>query len=92
MYFRDCNRENANTVRETRLKYATIYPDQWEKMDVGLALSVFHHDTISEQALHIATGLGRRDEFLEWLRVSPKSTVGDSTFDSDFVALYHYQV
>jgi hypothetical protein len=46
------------TVKETRLKFAAINPDQWEKMDVGLALCVFHQDTISEQALHIATGLG----------------------------------
>jgi hypothetical protein len=79
-------------VKETRLKFAAINPDQWEKMDVGLALCVFHQDTISEQALHIATGLGRRDAFLEWLRVRPRSTASDSTFDSNFVALYCDQV
>jgi hypothetical protein len=61
-------------------------------MDVGLALCVFHQDTISEQALHIATGLGRLDAFLEWLRVRPRSTAGDSAFHSNFVELYRAQV
>jgi hypothetical protein len=62
-------------------------------MDVGLALvCVFHHNTISELALHIATGLGKCGTFLEWLRVMPRSTAGDSTFHSNFVALYRDQV
>jgi hypothetical protein len=91
IYARDCEREKAQTVRETRLKFAAVFPDQWEKMDVGLALSIFHPDTVSEQALHIATGLGQRDAFLESLRTS-RSTVADSTFDSIFVALYRDQV
>ena len=56
-------------------------------MDVGLALRAFHQDTMSEQALHVAAGLGRRDAFLEWLRVRPRSAASDSTFDSNFVAL-----
>jgi hypothetical protein len=89
---RDCERERANTVRETRLKFAGTKPDQWEKMDVSLALSVFQHDTMSEQALHIATGLGSRDAFLEWLRVTPRTDVGDSTFGSNFVALCRDQL
>ena len=91
-YDRDCDREKAGMVKETRLKFAGMNPDQWENMDVGLALSVFHQDTISEQALHIATGLGKRDAFLEWLRVTPRSAVGDATFGSNFVALYRKQV
>jgi hypothetical protein len=64
---RDCEREKANTVKETPLKFAGTKPDQWEKMDVGLALSIFHRNTISEQTVHIANGLGRKDAFLEWL-------------------------
>jgi hypothetical protein len=91
-YNRDCERDKANTVKETRLKFAAINPDQWEKIDVGLALSVFHQDTISEQALHVATGLGRLDAFLEWLRVRRRTAAFDSTFDSNFVALYRDQV
>jgi hypothetical protein len=82
-----CEREKANTVKETRLKFAAMNPDQWEKMDVGLAMSVFHHDTMSEIALHVATGLGRLNAFLEWLCVRPRSTAIDSTFDCNFVAL-----
>jgi hypothetical protein len=89
---RDCERERANTVRETRLKFAGTKPDQWEKMDVGLALSVFKHDTISEQALHITTGLGKHDAFLEWLRVTSRTDAGDSTFSSNFVSLYRFVV
>jgi hypothetical protein len=61
-------------------------------MDVGLALSVLHHNTISKLALHIATGLGKRDAFLEWLRVTSRSTIGDSTFGSKFAALFRDQV
>jgi hypothetical protein len=92
IYVRDCEREKANTVKETHLKFAAANPDQWEKMDVGLALCMFHQDTVSEQALHIATGLGKRNAFLEGLRVMHRSTLGDSTFDSNFVALYRDQV
>jgi hypothetical protein len=45
--------------------------------------------TISEHALHIgATGLGKCDASFDWLRVTPRSTAGDLTFDSNFVALY----
>jgi hypothetical protein len=91
-YDRDREREKANTVKETRLKFAAVNPDQWEKMDVGLAMCVFHQDTISEQALHIASGLGRRDAFLEWLRVRPRSTASDQTFESNFVGLYRDQI
>jgi hypothetical protein len=39
-----------------------------------------------------AAGLGRRDAFLEWLCVTPRSTAGDQAFDSNFVALYRDQV
>jgi hypothetical protein len=61
-------------------------------MDVGLAMTVFHHDTICEMALHVATGICRLDTYLEWLRVRPRITDRDSTYDSDFAALYRDQV
>ena len=63
----DCIREEAGTIRETKLKFPAIYPDHWEVMDVGLAKCTMHQDTISELALHIANGLGKKEEYLDSL-------------------------
>ena len=93
IYDRDREREKkGKTVAETHLKFAAVNPDQWEKMDVALALSIFHQDTISEQALHIATGLGKRESFLEWSRVRPTNPTFDSAFHSNFVSLHRHQM
>ena len=89
----DCKREEAGTIRETKLKFPAIYPDYWEVMDVGLAKCTMHPDTISELALHIANGLGKKEEYLDSLDITDRGTAtsnADATFTSNLVFLYRH--
>ena len=43
-------------------------------MDVGLAKCTMHQDTISELALHIANGLGKKEEYLDSLDITDRGT------------------
>lgn len=93
---RDCAKEEAGTIRETRLKFLAIYPDNWELMDVSLAKCTMYQDTISELALHIADGLGKREEYVDSLDITDRGTATsnvDATFSHfQFVPFYPHQL
>jgi hypothetical protein len=64
-------------------------------MDASLAKCTMQQGTISEQALCVADGLGKRDEFLDFLDVSNRGTAtsnDEAAFSSNFVSLHRHQV
>jgi hypothetical protein len=58
------DRGRGDNVPDTALRYASVYPDKWNKMDVALAKDPFRFNTLNEEVLFVAECLNCVDEMM----------------------------